>query len=67
MRRPMYNLTLLRKKKGLTQTQLGEIVGLKKDAISAYERGDRFPKRETLYLLASALDCKLIDLLEEGA
>ncbi len=49
-------LKLLRKNKGLTQEQLGNIIGLSKGTISNYERGARFPIVETLKVLATFFD-----------
>lgn len=46
----------LRKKKGLTQTELGKLISLTHASISGYERGERFPDLEIL--------CNLADVLE---
>jgi len=47
----------LRKKAGLTQEQLAEAIGLKKDAISKYEKGRVINiKRDNLKKLAEALN-----------
>ncbi|RQW65988.1 XRE family transcriptional regulator [Listeria sp. SHR_NRA_18] len=43
----------LRKKKGITQAQLGEKVNVTNVSISGYENGNRFPDTETLEELAS--------------
>lgn len=41
-------LKQLRKKKGLTQTDLGEILGLDKSTICCYEKGTRQPPIENI-------------------
>lgn len=45
-------LKILRLKKGLTQPQLAEDVGLSKSTIGMYEQGRREPDLETLEVLA---------------
>jgi transcriptional regulator with XRE-family HTH domain len=45
-----------RKKKGLTQADLGAILGVSYQVISQYERGLRKPKYETIQRIAAALD-----------
>ena len=56
-----------RKAKGLTQAQLGEIVGLQKSAIAKYENGRVVNiKRSTLRQLAKALDLRGSDLIIEN-
>ncbi|MBC1307942.1 helix-turn-helix domain-containing protein [Listeria booriae] len=46
-------LKYLRKKKGITQAELGEKVNVTNVSISGYENGNRFPDTETLEKLAS--------------
>lgn len=41
-----------RKERGLTQTQVGEIVGKTKTAVASWEQGLTIPDIETLYRLA---------------
>lgn len=56
-----------RKAKGLTQAQLGDIVGLQKSAIAKYENGRVVNiKRSTLRKLAKALDLRGSDLIIES-
>ena len=53
--------------RGLTQEQLGEIVGLQKSAIAKYENGRVVNiKRSTLQKLASALGLRGSDLIIEA-
>ena len=51
-----------RKKKGLTQKQLGEIVGVSTSTIAKYENGDLEPNLKVLSKLAKALDINMNDL-----
>jgi transcriptional regulator with XRE-family HTH domain len=53
--------------KGLTQEELGKIVGVQKSAIAKYESGRVVNiKRSTLQKLATALDLKGSDLVIES-
>ncbi|MDT2698499.1 helix-turn-helix transcriptional regulator [Enterococcus gallinarum] len=56
------NVTKLRKSKNLSQEQLAEKVGLKKQSISNIERGNRYPTFETLEKIASVLEASPIEL-----
>ena len=52
--------------KGLTQEELGNIVGVQKSAIAKYESGRVVNiKRSTLKKLAAALDLRGADLIED--
>ncbi len=52
--------------KGLTQEELGEIVGVQKSAIAKYENGRVVNiKRSTLQKLAAALDLRGSDLIQD--
>ncbi|MGM9771864.1 MAG: helix-turn-helix domain-containing protein [Segatella copri] len=42
----------LRKKKGISQLQLAEAIGVKKNTVSTWERGTRKPDLNALYLLS---------------
>lgn len=56
-----------RLRKGLTQEELGNIVGLQKSAIAKYENGRVVNiKRSTLQKLALALDLRGSDLIIEN-
>lgn len=59
----MPNLRKLRIKQNLTQEELGELVGVTCRAISHYETGRRFPKKEILCKLAEVLGCYIDDLI----
>ena len=62
------NIKQLRKKKGLLQEDLANLVGLKVGTISKYEQGDRTPGLNQMIAIAEALDCSVNDFLptEDG-
>lgn len=62
------NIKQLRKKKGLLQEDLANLVGLKVGTISKYEQGDRTPGINQMIIIAEALDCSVNDFLptEDG-
>jgi len=55
----------IRKQKGLSQTDLGERIGVSQQVITNYERGLREPDIETLLKIAGALDVTLESLIGE--
>lgn len=57
-----YNLKAFREEKGLSQTELGQIIGKAKTTISTWERGESLPDAAMLYRLARLYD-KLIDVM----
>lgn len=59
------NLKRLRKSQGVKRQDLAEKIGVGVDTIARYERGEREPNFEKLFLLAAALDSTINDLLEE--
>jgi transcriptional regulator with XRE-family HTH domain len=52
-------LVALRKRAGLTQEQLGELVGRTKYAVSKWEAGAAQPPAKLLPLLANAFACSV--------
>ena len=52
-----------RKKRGLTQKQLAELLGVKQQNISDWERGERSPSIKNLKKLAEILNCQIDDLV----
>lgn len=54
-----------RKKKKLTQKELGEIIGVKHNTVSDYERGEISPEQDSLFSLSDALDISVDDLFPE--
>ena len=51
----------LRKRKGFTQEQLAELVGLEQNTVSVIESGRNFPTLATLEKVATVLDVELCD------
>lgn len=58
------NLKRIRKEKGLTQKQLGNLCGMSEAMIRQYELGYRNPKFETLQKIANILDVPVEYLIE---
>lgn len=54
----------LRKAKGLTQTQLADLVGISKNAISEFERCNYFPALDTAFLISKILDSDVNEVFE---
>lgn len=54
----------IRTEKGLSQTELGEMVGLTADRIQKYENGARKPKADLLKKIAAALDVSPLALTD---
>ncbi len=57
------DIKTLRTRKGYTQQDLGEMIGVSSQIISRYEAGDKQPKVDRLYDLADALGVSPVDLL----
>lgn len=53
----------LRKEKGLTQMQLSELVGVKRNTIAMIEIGENKPSLELAMRLAKVLDCNIDDFV----
>jgi transcriptional regulator with XRE-family HTH domain len=53
------NMMLLRKKKGLSQADLGKMIGTSGDIIGRYERGDIKPSIEVVQKVADALEVSI--------
>lgn len=60
-----FRLRFLRTNKGLTQTQLAELIGLDQSHISKLETGTTKPSYDTLTKLAAALGVTVASLLDE--
>lgn len=56
------NVMRLRKERGLSQEELADKAGLKKQSISNIERGNRYPTFETLERIANVLNASPIQL-----
>lgn len=59
------NIKAYRKEKGLTQEQLGELVGLSENTIRRYELGQRKPNIDILKRISDALEVPLVNLLDK--
>lgn len=59
-----HNIKIFRKKKGLTQKDLAEKIGVTSVTIQNYENNRRRPDFVVLNEIADALSCKLLDLVE---
>jgi len=57
----------LREKSGLTQKQLGNLLGLGQSAVSMWEAGERMPRADMLPELARILGCTIDDLFDRPA
>ncbi len=55
----------LRKDRGFTMKELGEIVGVTESAIGQYETGKRKPEYETLLRICDVLHCSAVDLFRD--
>ena len=60
------NIRAWRKRRGLTQNQLGRLCGVSGAAIGSYEKGTTAPKRRTVEKIASALEVPPARLMEAG-
>ncbi|ALX50429.1 hypothetical protein AOX59_18695 [Lentibacillus amyloliquefaciens] len=54
-----------RKKKGITQKELGVMIGVKHNTISSYEAGTNAPEQNAIFKIARALDVSTDDLFPE--
>lgn len=61
-----HRLAALRRKKGLSQTQLAQILNISPSTEGMYEQGRRIPNLETLILMAQFFNVSL-DYLITGA
>ena len=55
----------MRKKKGISQEVLSGLAVIGRTHLSAIERGERKPTRETLYRISLALNMKMSDVVKE--
>ncbi|MBV7530472.1 helix-turn-helix transcriptional regulator [Chitinophaga polysaccharea] len=58
-------VTIARKQKKLTQTELGDSVGTSRDIIGKYERDETKPSIEVAAKIADVLDCSLDYLIRD--
>ena len=50
-------LRIRRKERNMTQEELADVIGYKKQTVSGYERGENEPDYQTLCKIADALSC----------
>lgn len=60
--KPMLELKINRIRKGLTQADLAQKVGVSQNTISMYESGLRYPKKSTIEKLAQVLNCQIEEI-----
>lgn len=53
----------LRIKANMTQVELAQKLRVTQSAVSAWEKGDKLPRKATLQALCKLFDCKVDDLL----
>jgi len=56
-----------RRRAGLSQAELAELLGVRQSSVSQWERGSTKPSTIHLLALAAALKCSLLDLSGAGA
>jgi transcriptional regulator with XRE-family HTH domain len=56
-------IKVMRIKRGLTQKQLADRLGVKQQNVSDWERGERSPSVKNLKKLADVLNCRIDDLI----
>lgn len=57
------NLKIIREQKGLSQSELGERLGVRQQTVAQYEKAEEQPKMKTIRRLASALNVPLYKLV----
>lgn len=55
-----------RLKAGITQKELGKLLGLKQSTVSMWEMGKRSPRTDALPKLALILGCSIDELLKDS-
>ncbi len=60
-------LAKLRKERNLSQEMLADKLNMSRQAISKWESGSTYPDMEKMLEICKVLDCKLDDLLDDGA
>ena len=55
-------LSVIRKKRGLTQSELAQLVGLRINSIARYERGEVQPSAQKAIAIAQALNVNVTEL-----
>ena len=55
----------IRNERGLSQQELGKILGIKQQTVAQYEKVPYTPKYDTVRKIAEALDCPINSLVED--
>lgn len=63
----MDKLKKIRQSKGLTQAELGKILGISQALVGQYESGRRHPKPQTIQRFAMALNVSINDLRDDNS
>lgn len=63
MDKPQNRIAMLRKRMGISQTILGQQLGVTQGAVSLYEKGENMPSRDALFALAKLFDVTIGYLL----
>lgn len=58
------NIRVLRTRRELSQEELGDLTGIKRSYVSEIENGKHNLSLTTLFKLAKALKCQLVELFE---
>ena len=56
------NIKSKRESIGLTQEELGKILGVNRSTVAMWETGEAMPRADKLPILAKTLNCKIDDL-----
>jgi transcriptional regulator with XRE-family HTH domain len=59
------NLKTIRKKRGMSQAQLADKLGISQRSVSHYEENTRYPTIDKVYDIARALDVTIEELISE--
>lgn len=61
----MLNLKRLREAKSLSQADLGDLIGVSRQAVSGLENGTSWPSHQTVTKISKALKCEETDLFKD--
>ena len=58
-------LILLRKKKGLSQEELAEKLGVSRQSVSKWESNNTYPETDKIIQICNIFDCSMDDLIND--
>ena len=61
----MLNISIIRKEKGLSQSDLAKELGVTQSAVAIWEAGEAMPRADKLLQIAKILGCTVDELLSE--